>query len=314
MEVVRNALKRFSPDWISLQYVCYGYHPRGLAWRWNPVFAELGNIAAHRHLMLHELWIDPPPFHRRLIGLGQRWVVCNLHRRFRPDVVTTTMPFYQRRLSGAGITANVLPLFGNIPIAPRDDNRIAGLLRAAGSRIVQRPRTEFLNGVFFGTVHPDFDGAPLIRWLAELRSRADKTILLTMIGRTGIASERLAKQLIHSASDAVEVIPLGEQPEEIISQALQFADFGINTGSPEFLGKSGTFAAMREHGLPVVLAEGELDANILKNGMPPVLQFSNKDSVSVVMNYSRVPNAGIGVTHTAAELIQHFEKKPISGF
>jgi hypothetical protein len=310
-EMAREALRRFCPDWVSLQYVCFGYHPRGLAWRWNPVFAELGNMGSHRHLMLHELWIGPPPLHRWLIGWGQRQVIRDLQRRFRPDIVNTSMNSYQHRLSRIGITARVLPLFGNIPIAHRKDDRITGLLKAAGSRMVQRPRAAFLNGVFFGTIHPDFDTAPLIRWLGELRTKAEKPILLTMIGRAGKSLECLAKQLNSSVPDAIEVVSLGEQPEEIISQALQFADFGINTGSPEMLGKSGTFAAMQEHGLPVVLADGEVDVANLKNGLPPVLQFTTGDSVTTLMNYTSLPNVEAGATQSAVDLVRLFERAAV---
>src|SRR5258708_5945964 len=88
VEVARRALEHFCPDWVSLQYVCYGYHPKGLAWRWNPIFAELGKLGGRRHLMLHELWSGEggyPPLRHRLLGLGQRWSILDLYQRFRPD-------------------------------------------------------------------------------------------------------------------------------------------------------------------------------------------------------------------------------------
>jgi hypothetical protein len=49
---------------------------------------------------------------------------------------------------------------------------------------------------------------------------------------------------------AVQV--LGEQPTERISQALQTASVGLSTNPVALVEKSGTAAAMREHGLPVV--------------------------------------------------------------
>jgi hypothetical protein len=33
--IARQALDQFAPDWVSLQYVCYGFHPKGLPWRWS---------------------------------------------------------------------------------------------------------------------------------------------------------------------------------------------------------------------------------------------------------------------------------------
>ena len=307
----RTWLNDFDPDWMSLQYVCYGYHPRGLAWRWNRILADLATVRVQRHLMFHELWSGEggrPPLQHRLLGLGQRYVVRDLHRRFRPDVVTTSMPLFQHRLSLRGIKAKVLPLFGNISYAMGDDMRIASLLRTAGSQIVQKPRADFLNGVFFGTVHPDFDVGPLVRWLRELRSRAGKPIVLSMIGRLGTASDRLAHRLMNSTSDVLEVVSIGEQPEGIISQALQFADFGISTGSPELLGKSGTLAAMREHALPVVVPDGELDSTMLQSSVAPVVQFSTNASVMAVMKHRRAASPGPGVKDAAVDLIHFFEK------
>ena len=230
-----------------------------------------------------------------------------MYQRFQPDVVTTTMPLFQKRLARLGIMAKTLPLFGNIKITRRDDDRITSLLRAAGSRLVQKPRSAFLNGVFFGGVHPDFNVALMIPWLAELESRSAKPALLSMIGRAGLAGEWLARQLESSMPGVIEVVALGEQPEDIISQALQFADFGINTGSPEFLGKSGTFAAMREHGLPVVLADGYLDSTIQQNDGHAVFQFSTTNSVAAVLNYSRPVIVGSEVARAATNMVRYFE-------
>jgi hypothetical protein len=113
---------------------------------------------------------------------------------------------------------------------------------------------------------------------------------------------------VDSAPDAVEVVSIGEQSEEIISQALQFADFGINTGSPELLGKSGTFAAMREHGLPVVVADGELDSTLLQSSVAPVVQFSTNGSVTAVMNYLRPADPEAGVKAATGDLVRLFEE------
>lgn len=310
----RQWFVELKPDWLSLQYVCYGYHAKGLPWRWNPIFAELGSVCANRHLMFHELWIgekERPPLGHRLIGIAQRRIVCAMHRSFRPTVVTTSIHLYQRRLARRGIFAKVLPLFGNIPIAPRDDDLVRELLRAAGSHIVKRPRSAFLNGIFFGAVHPEFQGEALISWLIKLQSHAAKPLLLNMIGHTGRASERLAKQIISSIPKDIEVVIHGRHSEQTISQALQFADFGINTGSPEGIGKSGSFAAMQEHGLPVVLANGELDSAVLKDCATPILQFSAYNSATELTNRSRPTSASGGVHRTAAGLICLYKKGEI---
>jgi len=52
----RQALEEFAPDFISLQFVCYGFHPRGVDWRLADHLKEIvGNIPLQ--MMFHELWI-----------------------------------------------------------------------------------------------------------------------------------------------------------------------------------------------------------------------------------------------------------------
>jgi hypothetical protein len=300
----QEAIRSFEPDWVSLQYVCYAYHPKGLAWQWNSLLAKVADLGKRRHIMFHELWIEPPPLRRRFIGWAQRLVIRDLYRRLRPDAVSTSMTLYQRRLLGAGIEAGVLPLFGNIPVAERDDDHVAKLLRDAGSRLVQTPRADFMNGVFFGTVHPDFDVTPLVKWLAELKGQTSRPILLSLLGRNGPASERVAREIKKLSPPANEVIAIGEHPAETISQALQYADFGINTGSPETLGKSGTFAAMREHGLPVVLSDGKLDSVFLSEAAASARPLSTNGSVAIMTKYQRSPISKTEIASRVADLFR----------
>jgi hypothetical protein len=47
-------------------------------------------------------------------------------------------------------------------------------------------------------------------------------------------------------------LQLGEQDSEAVSRLLQSADFGVATTPSSLFGKSGSFAAMVSHGLPVI--------------------------------------------------------------
>ena len=62
--ITQESIRTLRPDWLSLQYVCYGFHPKGLAWRWNPLFRNLANLVPRRHLMFHELWIGQSTMRR----------------------------------------------------------------------------------------------------------------------------------------------------------------------------------------------------------------------------------------------------------
>jgi hypothetical protein len=307
-ELARRWLEDFQPDWVSLQYVCYGYHPKGLAWKWNKVFTELGGLTKHRHLMFHELWIDPPPYYRRFIGRMQRAIIRHLYKSYKPELVTTSMTFYQQRLIDLGIKATVLPLFSNIPLARGNGGKIVGLLQAAGSQIAKHERETFVTGVNFATIHPDFKMEALVKWLVRLQKQSGKPILLSLIGRTGNMAATFVKRINSLNSKAFEAVILGECVGETISQMLQFADFGISTGSSVFLGKSGTVAAMREHGLPVVTADGELD-NVYHHAVPPVWRFSDPNAPVALLEYRRGSSHETQSGKTAGDLLRLMEKE-----
>ena len=70
IEQARQFLVEFETDWVSVQFVAYGFHPKGLAWGLGE---RLAGLARGRlvHLMLHELWIGAEKGARlkpRLIG------------------------------------------------------------------------------------------------------------------------------------------------------------------------------------------------------------------------------------------------------
>src|SRR5262245_16599032 len=76
----REFVEAFAPDWISFQFVCYGYHPKGIL---TGVSRGLLQLAAGRkvHVMFHELWIGDDiesSFKQRLLGKVQKFFVLRL--------------------------------------------------------------------------------------------------------------------------------------------------------------------------------------------------------------------------------------------
>ena len=105
----------------------------------------------------------------------------------------------------------------------------------------------------------------------------------------------------------LEAIALGEQPSEVISQFLQYADFAINTGTPLHLGKSSTFAAMLEHGLPIVVADGICEQSEVDSRSTSVLRLSSKASCGRILDCKRVVNTHEGVTLVARRMLSLLE-------
>lgn len=233
IKMARDFLDAFSPDFASLQFVCYGFHPRGIEHR---LARRLEKIAGRlsMQVMFHELWIGAEKNARlkeRLVGMLQRRVILDVLRRLNVRAVHTSNPAYVALLQARGIRAGRLPLFGNIPV--RDAKHKTG--------------EEWTFG-FFGTLHPVWPPEPLFSHLRE----SCKKIVIAHVGRLG-SGEVLWEKIARDYAGVFEFRRLGEQPPEKIADFFSSIDFGIATSPWELVGKSGTVAAMLEHGLPVIV-------------------------------------------------------------
>ncbi len=256
----RSFLEWFKPDAVSLQFVCYGYHPKGIQPRLAKWFQPLIN-GARLHLMLHELWIGEETgasLKARLIGAAQRWSVLNMVRRLQPNVVSTTNPAYQSVLRHRGIAAGQLPLFSPIPVRPAGQSAwVFDELQRGGVSVTPETRDTYWLFGFFGTLHPVWPPEPLFAYLREAAWRHGKRLGVCAIGRIGSGEVRW-KTMTRDYAGAFAFCPFGEQPPERVSDFLHAMDFGIATSPLVLLGKSGTATAMIEHGLPVIVNRNEV--------------------------------------------------------
>jgi glycosyltransferase involved in cell wall biosynthesis len=244
-----------APDWISWQIVLYGFDPRGLSFGLG---ARCGEISAGRRnqIMFHELWIgeaEQSSLKNKIIGKLQRPIIKDLLSRLRPLVVHTHTPLYQHLLGGLGCRAAILPLFGNIPLTARPhpdwlkEKRPGGCLPFHAA-----DRDSWWIFVVFGIIHPEWNADDFWQKASAAAQRAGKKCLLISIGRPGAAGERMLRELQKHEGDSWRFLNLGWQPEEDISQCLFMADFGVSANPPERMFKSGTAAAMIEHGLQII--------------------------------------------------------------
>ena len=247
-----KALADFDPDWVSWQIVSYGLHPKGIIPR--DAFA-LADVTRRwpTQVMVHELWIGlaaGEPWKARLIGRWQKPRLLDFLRRLEPRVLHTSNPTYQAVLRAAGFRAQQLPLFGNIPIAPCAPGDAEDVLDdVAGLRLPLAPRWV---AVTFGTVHPQWDAAATLRWLRAAAVSAGRSAMLLAVGRIGGAATTTLTRVGRQHPDIPIVITGGLSPEKV-SALLQASDFGIATHPWALIEKSGSAAAMCEHGLPVLV-------------------------------------------------------------
>ena len=196
--------------------------------------------------MFHELWIGGVPTSRlkdRAVGRIQRHYIQKLTQEIKPRSVTTSNPFYVALLESIGVRANELPLFGNIPVGPPPTFRFQDRSQA----------------LFFGSLYPEWKAEPFMSiWIAA-SAKTQKRPHLATVGRLGASGEVVWKKLQKTYGHAVQFgIPLPDFSVPAISEFLQLADFGLATSPWSLIGKSGSVAAMLEHGLPVIVTRDDV--------------------------------------------------------
>lgn len=292
----------FQPDWISLQFVGFGLHPKGFVSAWIPLLKKL--CGAYRvHLMFHELWVrreNGLPWHYGPWGWLQRRQMLKLHRRLSPLVTHTSNECYTRILKERAINAEILPLFGNIPISREREwwpeiERITGILPPS--------RADWLVLGVFGTIHWSwllenwFTG--VLQWAQANR----RTVALLGIGRLSESSEKLWEKLKAQYSGEARFHYFGEQSPARVSQYLSFLDYGIATGRASMAGKSGTIAAMLEHGKEVLVSCWDLPTD----GCSPIAGVSTKNRFGMASLIIDSAMAKFGVKNIAGQLLTELE-------
>jgi glycosyltransferase involved in cell wall biosynthesis len=258
--------QRFAPDWISLHLVAYGLHPKGLLFEAVPKLREIVG-PARLHLMLHELWLgndEFPTWRHGLIGFLQRLSLRRLIATLRPRLIATSNPVYAALLRTIGVEAAIVPLFGNIPIAENPAFPVA--LAEAG--ITAQVRDEWWIGLFFGGLYPEWKPEPFLSILKRAASRAGRRVCLVLAGNAGAEGKQIWRDMAQLHSGPITFLRLGKQQEEALSSLMQHADFGVAASPWSIIGKSGSAAAMLDHGLPIIVTRDDFRPRV-KTDLPP---------------------------------------------
>jgi hypothetical protein len=241
--IAKNWVDAISPDWVSVQFVIFAFHPRGLKMglsKWLLLLCNQRKV----HIMFHELWVgmdEESPWQHKVWGSVQKQLIRSLLKNLKPAIIHTQTCLYQTQLHKMGFTAGILPLFSNIPLYPSGD--FGGNLEAD-----TRVAAEFVF-IIFGNIH---HGAPIEGFVNEVAAYAaphKRRFILKIIGRNG--KEQVRWQQIWAAAGLTAIL-MGEQPAAVISAELKKATVGISTTPYALVDKSGAVAAMREHDLPVI--------------------------------------------------------------
>lgn len=269
LDRLRTELDEFDPDWISLQFVPYSFHPRGwvhgLARRLRPLLArpaQKGQRKADRqlHVMFHELWLGigaDASWKHRAEGRWQRWLILSFLRALRPSVVHTSSPMYASILHQAGVQASVLPLFGSIPLdappAEREEAEAWWIGELAAMNLPAAQRQDWWVFAVFGSIHREWWPGDLFAALLAQPAPQRRQLALVAIGRSGAAGDEVLQRLKQDFTGKIVFRDLGEQSPTRVATVFRQLDFGISTSPWSLIGKSSAAAAMREHGVPVIV-------------------------------------------------------------
>jgi glycosyltransferase involved in cell wall biosynthesis len=239
--MLRTIFEDSRPDIVSLQFVPYAFQPRGLPLALLRILRiVIGRIPVQ--IMFHEIWIGAQiraPLKCRVTGFCQRKIIENLVKSLNCRVIHTSATAYTQLLWAHGIQAKRLPLFGNIPIAP-------------WAQSIEADRDGLILGMF-GAIHPEWSADNLLPMLTELH----RPIQLFHVGRIG-PGEPIWRDISERYGSRIQLLRFGEQALERISELLLSADFGIATTPLALIEKSGSVAAMLDHGLPVVVSRNDI--------------------------------------------------------
>jgi hypothetical protein len=250
----------FAPDWISLQFVPYGFNDKGIVAGLTWHLLEISGHLSRVQIMFHELWLCEELGWRgskRMIGAIQYHFIRRLLDSIQPAVVHTSNAAYSNILANSGNCVSTLRLFGNVP--PCDSVEtvwIESCLQKAYCNSFTREHF-WLFGIF-GTIHPQWPFEPLLTQLHQAAHSAGKTPVIMSIGNIGIDGAKIWERMVQDNPGRFTFIRLGVQSATRISQYLSFIDCGIATTPISIVGKSGTVASMLEHGLPVIVNRNDV--------------------------------------------------------
>lgn len=289
----KEKFKKFNPDWVSLQFVAYSFHSKGLNFRLPSLMEQLSG-EFYWHLMIHEPWLygRKIKFRHNIVGFMQKKLLKLLIKKLQPKIIHTSNAYYQKILNFGRIKASLLNLPGNIPVHKTHNSQI--IKEFADLGITEKSRNEFLILGTFGMMRSQMSYIALLKSQIKIREPKKKKIVFFSIGKTGDVSTQIFKELKEKFNDEILLHKFGEKTPGEISTFFQFLDYGVAGVPHHLLGKSGVYAAMREHKLKILIPETDLDA----------IHISEKEKFEFSDYLIHLPDEKFSARHVANQFIE----------
>jgi hypothetical protein len=235
MQLAKRFVDFHDPDWLSLQFVPYSFHPRGLPFSLARRMNKLGE-GRKWQIMFHELWVESnpsSPIRRKLLAFIQKRMIRALIKQLRPKVVNSHANDYLKKLQAFYRTSLQLKLFANIRVL---------------STVQPKSDSGFFDIVHFGAVRADWNVDAAIDFFNRSGTLLHCNPRLVVIGASSPAAIQTWERF---KQRGISVVESGVLDDKTVSSILSMSDAGISGINPTLIEKSGSVAAMLEHGLPV---------------------------------------------------------------
>jgi len=279
-------ISSFNPDWVSLQYVPFSFHDKGLPFHLSS-FLKILCKRRKIHIMFHELWVGmdrASTLKHRLWGLLQKRIIKDLVNSLDVDLMNTSTNLYREALKTINIKADLLRLFGNIPVVGEKQSAV-----------------HEIKLIVFGGIHYGARILAFAQESAKFSKLNNIQITLNFVGRCG-KEQDLWAGFWKSAGLTFKI--WGEQSQESISRLLLSATAGLTSTPFSLVEKSGSVAAMIEHGLPVICLAREWQTRYDFNLEAPafVRYYRNGDFPDLISNLNQ-QGSDYGVASVANQLL-----------
>jgi hypothetical protein len=251
LDKARDYIDAVNPEWLSLQYVPFSFHKKGLAFSLGN---DLREISGNRkwHIMCHELWCGmniKAHFKERVLGYLQKLALKKITKDLKASSIFTSLLSYKHYLSELNITPLIVPIYSNIgtDLAGFEAEYNEMLNDWGFSKL--KDNDAYITLGIFGSIYQTEGIEDLILQFYNYAEINDKKIMVLIIGDgrgLDISGILGSKNIIYKTS--------GRLPEALLDKVLKLVDAGIMSTTADGLDKSGSAIAFLERKIPVVVA------------------------------------------------------------
>jgi hypothetical protein len=234
--LVKDWIKNECPDWISLQFVPFAFHDKGLP---MSLARHLKGISSKYkwHIMFHEIWVGPENIKFWILGQVQKHLIASLIKTLKANVVHTHLPLYYDDLKALGIQVKQLPLFSNFGTPKISAEGNSGTFRVG----------------FFNQVANDDQVVDFLQSLYDEATRNEMKFEVLLIGGARSSIKNFGTRLEEIPQFKEKIFYTGFLAKDKITPALLSCTLGMTPLAYSTLGKSGTSAAFLSSGVPIAV-------------------------------------------------------------